>query len=117
VTNNLWGARWSKLVANAMQNGISACTGLPGGEMLRNDPIRRFSPGSGAFRSHACRWKAPRRRDFCMDARVTPGHDEEKKRERKSWKRNADRRFTGVTRPYLSQSSEAPRASVIMLEG
>ena len=29
VTNNLWGERWSKLVANAMQNGLSACTGLP----------------------------------------------------------------------------------------
>ncbi|HXX52766.1 MAG TPA: ketopantoate reductase C-terminal domain-containing protein [Xanthobacteraceae bacterium] len=52
VTNNLWGERWSKLVANAMQNGISACTGLPGGEMLKNDPIRRFSTrvGSEAIR-------------------------------------------------------------------
>src|SRR5215831_5594467 len=32
VTSNLWGERWSKLVANAMQNGLSACTGLPAGE-------------------------------------------------------------------------------------
>src|SRR6201993_3415720 len=47
VTNNLWGERWSKLVANAMQNGISACTGLGGGDMLKNDPIRRFSPRVG----------------------------------------------------------------------
>src|ERR1700692_3899527 len=31
VTNNLWGERWSKLVANAMANGLSACTGLGGG--------------------------------------------------------------------------------------
>ena len=37
VTNNLWGERWSKLVANAMQNGLSACTGLGGGDMLKND--------------------------------------------------------------------------------
>jgi 2-dehydropantoate 2-reductase len=52
ATNNLWGERWSKLVANAMQNGLSACTGLPGGEMLANEPIRRFSTrlGSEAIR-------------------------------------------------------------------
>ena len=28
VTNNLWGERWSKLVTNAMGNGLSACTGM-----------------------------------------------------------------------------------------
>src|SRR5277367_152710 len=52
VTGNLWGERWSKLVANAMQNGLSACTGLGGGDMLKNDPIRRFSTrlGSEAIR-------------------------------------------------------------------
>ena len=52
VTTNLWGERWSKLVANAMQNGISACTGLGGGDMLANAPIRRFSTrvGSEAIR-------------------------------------------------------------------
>src|SRR5262244_2662708 len=52
VTNNLWGERWSKLVANAMQNGLSACTGLPGGDMLKSDPIRRFATrlGSEAIR-------------------------------------------------------------------
>src|ERR1700689_149906 len=52
VTGNLWGERWSKLVANAMQNGLSACTGLGGGGMLKSDPIRRFSTrlGSEAIR-------------------------------------------------------------------
>ena len=52
VTNNLWGERWSKLVANAMQNGLSACTGLSGSEMLQSEPIRRFSAriGSEAIR-------------------------------------------------------------------
>src|SRR5712692_7765259 len=52
VTNNLWGERWSKLVANVMQNGLSACTGLGGGDMLKSDPIRRFSArvGSEAIR-------------------------------------------------------------------
>src|ERR1700730_13186820 len=43
VTNNLWGERWSKLVANAMANGLSACTGLGGGDMLKDDALRRFS--------------------------------------------------------------------------
>jgi 2-dehydropantoate 2-reductase len=52
VTNNLWGERWSKLVANSMQNGLSACTGLGGGAMLKSDPIRHFSTrlGSEAIR-------------------------------------------------------------------
>ena len=52
VTDNLWGERWSKLVANAMQNGLSACTGLAGGDMLKSDPIRRVSTrlGSEAIR-------------------------------------------------------------------
>src|SRR5438128_12424927 len=52
VTSNLWGERWSKLVANAMGNGLAACTGLTGGEMLQSEPIRRFSTrlGSEAIR-------------------------------------------------------------------
>jgi 2-dehydropantoate 2-reductase len=52
VTPNLWGERWSKLVANAMQNGLSASTGLSGGEMLQSEPIRRFAAriGSEAIR-------------------------------------------------------------------
>jgi len=52
VTSNLWGERWSKLIINAMANGISACTGLPGGEMVRNYAIRRFATkvGSEAIR-------------------------------------------------------------------
>jgi 2-dehydropantoate 2-reductase len=52
VTSNLWGERWSKLVINAMGNGLSACTGLPDEQMLQNEPIRRFSVrlGSEAIR-------------------------------------------------------------------
>lgn len=42
ATDNLWGERWSKLVANAMGNGVSACTGLSGTEMAQNETIRRF---------------------------------------------------------------------------
>src|SRR5262245_58021369 len=53
VTGNLWGERWSKLVTNAMANGIAACTGLSSGEMLHNDAIRHFSTrvGSEAIRA------------------------------------------------------------------
>ena len=52
VTSNLWGERWSKLVANAMQNGLSASTGLAGVEIVRNEPLRRFATrlGSEAIR-------------------------------------------------------------------
>ncbi len=51
-TDNLWGERWSKLVVNAMGNGLSACTGLPGVEVVRNDALRHFSTrlGSEAIR-------------------------------------------------------------------
>ncbi|HET6183108.1 MAG TPA: 2-dehydropantoate 2-reductase [Acetobacteraceae bacterium] len=53
VTTNLWGERWSKLVTNAMGNGISACTGLISREVLANDALRRFSArlGSEAIRT------------------------------------------------------------------
>jgi 2-dehydropantoate 2-reductase len=42
VTTNLWGERWSKLVANGMGNGVSAATGLSSGDCARDDSIRRF---------------------------------------------------------------------------
>ena len=52
VTTNLWGERWSKLVTNAMANGMSACTGLISKDILRNDTLRRFGArlGSEAIR-------------------------------------------------------------------
>ncbi len=52
ATSNLWGERWSKLVANVMQNGLSAATGLASNAMLDNVPIRRFATrlGSEAIR-------------------------------------------------------------------
>ena len=42
VTANLWGERWSKLVANGMGNGVSAATGLSSSDCARSDTIRRF---------------------------------------------------------------------------
>ncbi len=52
ATGNLWGERWSKLVLNAMVNGLSACTGLSSVEVVRNDALRHFSAriGSEAIR-------------------------------------------------------------------
>ena len=42
ATTNLWGERWSKLVQNGMNNGVTAATGLTSGDCLRNEAIRRF---------------------------------------------------------------------------
>jgi 2-dehydropantoate 2-reductase len=42
TTENLWGERWSKLVANVMGNGVSACTGLTSNESVADDAVRRF---------------------------------------------------------------------------
>jgi len=53
VTENLWGERWSKLVTNAMANGLSACTGLISREILLDDTLRHFTArlGSEAIRT------------------------------------------------------------------
>ncbi|HWV89938.1 MAG TPA: 2-dehydropantoate 2-reductase [Burkholderiales bacterium] len=42
ATTNLWGERWSKLVQNAMGNGVTAATGLTSPDCLRDERIRRF---------------------------------------------------------------------------
>ncbi len=42
ATDNLWGERWSKLVANSSANGVSACTGLSGAQLTESEPIRHF---------------------------------------------------------------------------
>jgi 2-dehydropantoate 2-reductase len=43
VTSNLWGERWSKLVINAMRNGVSALTGMSGKERDNDDVGRELS--------------------------------------------------------------------------
>jgi len=52
VTGNLWGERWSKLVINAMGNGVSASTGLITRDILLDDGLRQFTArlGSEAIR-------------------------------------------------------------------
>jgi 2-dehydropantoate 2-reductase len=42
ATTNLWGERWSKLVQNAMGNGVTAATGLTSPACLGDPKIRRF---------------------------------------------------------------------------
>jgi len=43
VTSNLWGERWSKLVVNAMRNGLSAATGLYGNQRDTSEGPRWLS--------------------------------------------------------------------------
>ena len=52
ATTNIWGERWSKLVTNAMANGMSASTGLVSKAILTNDALRHFGArlGSEAIR-------------------------------------------------------------------
>jgi 2-dehydropantoate 2-reductase len=42
ATTNLWGERWSKLVQNAMGNGVTAATGMTTPACLGDTKIRRF---------------------------------------------------------------------------
>ena len=42
ATTNLWGERWSKLVQNAMGNGVTAATGMTTPACLADTTIRRF---------------------------------------------------------------------------
>lgn len=48
TTENLWGERWSKLVANAMGNGVSACTGLVTKDIITDDGLRAFTARLGS---------------------------------------------------------------------
>jgi 2-dehydropantoate 2-reductase len=42
ATANLWGERWSKLVQNAMGNGVTAASGLTSNACLQDPAIRRL---------------------------------------------------------------------------
>ena len=52
TTENLWGERWSKLVANVMGNGVSASTGLISRDIILDEGLRAFTArlGSEAIR-------------------------------------------------------------------
>jgi 2-dehydropantoate 2-reductase len=42
VTGNLWGERWSKLVANCMTTGICGASGLDLNQIIEHEPARRL---------------------------------------------------------------------------
>jgi 2-dehydropantoate 2-reductase len=43
ATSNLWGERWSKLVANATRNGLYSVTGQTGGDIDKHDAARHLA--------------------------------------------------------------------------
>ncbi len=68
VTENLWGERWSKLVVNAMGNGVSACTGLITRDVLL-DGYGISRHGSAARRSGSARRSATGSKRFTTSTR------------------------------------------------
>ena len=48
VTTNLWGERWSKLIINAMRNGVCALTGLTGRQRDNHEIARQLSISLGS---------------------------------------------------------------------
>src|SRR5262252_252940 len=67
VTANLWGERWSKLVTNAMANGIAACTGRCAPAM-RSASGRASAPrpNNGLRWARICRRAGARKSNFLM---------------------------------------------------
>ena len=83
VTENLWGERWSKLVTNVMGNGLSACTGMIGRDIVaerRDPPLLRPPRQRGDPRRPGARLRtggdpAPRSRDHRPRRRRRCGGD------------------------------------------
>ena len=48
VSTNLWGERWSKLIINAMRNGVCALTGLTGRQRDNHEVARQLSISLGS---------------------------------------------------------------------
>ena len=69
VTQNLPGIRWSKLVINAMRNGLSAMTGMTGGERDAHPVTRALGIrlGGQAVRVGRAMGLAPPDTAFCFD--------------------------------------------------
>ena len=93
ATPNLWGERWSKLVANVMANGLSASTGLSGFEMLQNEFHPALLDAAGlARRSASARRSAMSWRRSCIcRPRRSPGPARAMSRPRRCATRNASR--------------------------
>ncbi len=117
VTGNLWGERWSKLVANVMGNGLSACTGLTGGEMLQNEPIRRFSIrlGSEAIRVGLAQgYELEEILHLPPEAIARAGEgDEEAMRACDAQRFKDSKRTSGAQRPSMGQDMQKGRRTEI----
>jgi 2-dehydropantoate 2-reductase len=117
VTNNLWGERWSKLVANVMGNGLSACTGLSGGEMLQSEPIRRFSTrlGSEAIRvGQAHGYQLEEILHLAPETIARAGEGDEDAMRTCDVQRFADgKRISGEQRPSMGQDMQKGRRTEI----
>ncbi|HTO61499.1 MAG TPA: 2-dehydropantoate 2-reductase [Bradyrhizobium sp.] len=117
VTNNLWGERWSKLVANVMGNGLSACTGLSGAEMLESEPIRRFSTrlGSEAIRvGQAHGYQLEEILHLPPETIARAGEGDEEAMRACDTQRFADsRRISGGQRPSMGQDMQKGRRTEI----
>jgi 2-dehydropantoate 2-reductase len=117
VTPNLWGERWSKLVANVMGNGLAACTGLSGAEMLESEPIRRFSTrlGSEAIRvGQAHGYQLEEILHLSSETIARAGEGDEEAMRACDAQRFADgKRVSGGQRPSMGQDMQKGRRTEI----
>jgi 2-dehydropantoate 2-reductase len=117
VTENLWGERWSKLVANSMQNGLSACTGLPGRQLAESDPLRRFATrvGSEAIRiGQAHGYKLEEIMHLPPETIARAGEGDEAAMKQVEERRLADaKKSSGGQRPSMGQDMNKGRRTEI----
>ena len=116
ATDNLWGERWSKLVANSMANGVSACTGLSGTEMSQNETIRRFQArlGSEAIRiGQALGYRLEEINHLPPDVIAQAGEGEPAALERYEERLRTQRRGSAGQRPSMGQDMMKGRRTEI----
>ena len=103
---NLWGERWSKLVANVMGNGLSACTGLVG----RRDAAERRDP---PLLDPARQRGDPRRPGAGLSARGDPAPAARDHRAGRRGRRGGDaRRATSSASRTAARSAAEQRPSM-----
>jgi 2-dehydropantoate 2-reductase len=117
VTENLWGERWSKLVANSMQNGLSASTGLTGKQMAESDVMRRFAArvGSEAIRiGQAHGYQLEEIMHLPPETLAKAGEGDEAAMAKYSEQRLADsKKSSGGQRPSMGQDMQKGRRTEI----
>jgi 2-dehydropantoate 2-reductase len=70
ISNDIWGALWSKLIANSMRNGISALSGTPLAELMSDARTPQLCLGLGAEGV-----RVADRLGIRLDPQVLYGHD------------------------------------------